>query len=218
MASGQVMGQPGALASPAMGGLSTSNLSWSLQRSLIHLGVETVDVFYLHQPDPETCLEETLRACHELHQQNKFKRLGLSNYMAEEVAEACRLCGARGLCFACVMLLSGLTECTHVGVAEENGWIAPTLYQGNYSAFNRDVEEELMPVLKQNGVDFYAYNPLMAGILSGKYSTKDDIDTDKGDGSSRPGVHNRLVAYSSTHSAKIYIEAVVLIVGCCEMF
>eukprot|EP01052_Picozoa_sp_SAG31_P074160 SAG31_NODE_33250_length_346_cov_0.615385_1_plen_49_part_10 len=48
-----------------------------------------------------------------------------------------------------------------------NGWVSPTLYQGNYSAFNRDVEEELIPVLKQNGLNFYAYNPLMAGILSG---------------------------------------------------
>ena len=93
MATGQVMGQP-STAPPPMGGLAASNLAWSLQRSLVHLGAEAVDVFYLHQPDPETSLEETLRACHELHQQKRFARLGLSNYMAEEVVEACRLCGA----------------------------------------------------------------------------------------------------------------------------
>eukprot|EP01043_Picozoa_sp_COSAG02_P054656 COSAG02_NODE_6222_length_3716_cov_741.328449_4_plen_130_part_00 len=98
MATGQVMGQSGGSKAPPtrMGGLSASNLAWSLQRSLVHLGAEAVDVFYLHQPDPETSLEETLRACHELHQQKKFVRLGLSNYMADEVAEACRLCGAYG--------------------------------------------------------------------------------------------------------------------------
>lgn len=101
---GLVMGQAGASVQPAMGGLSAPNLAWSLQRSLVHLGVETVDVFYLHQPDPETSLEETLRACHELHQQNKFVRLGLSNYMAEEVAEACRLCGVcSAICCFCMV-------------------------------------------------------------------------------------------------------------------
>eukprot|EP01047_Picozoa_sp_COSAG01_P103808 COSAG01_NODE_33218_length_568_cov_0.579957_1_plen_77_part_00 len=68
-----------------------------------------------------------------------------------------------------------------------NGWVSPTLYQGNYSAFNRDVEEELIPVLKQNGLNFYAYNPLMAGILSGKYSTKEVVEGDS-DGSAQPGM------------------------------
>eukprot|EP01043_Picozoa_sp_COSAG02_P012077 COSAG02_NODE_458_length_21942_cov_1643.812068_14_plen_141_part_00 len=103
MATGQVMGQPGGCtAPPPMGGLSASNLAWSLQQSLVHLGAAAVDVFYLHQPDPATSLEETLRACHELHQQKKFARLGLSNYMAEEVAEACRLCGA----YRCICCLS----------------------------------------------------------------------------------------------------------------
>lgn len=105
MATGQVMGQSGGSQAPPtrMGGLSASNLSWSLQRSLVNLGAEAVDVFYLHQPDRETSLEETLRACHELHQQKRFVRLGLSNYMADEVVEACRLCGA----CCCTCCLSG---------------------------------------------------------------------------------------------------------------
>jgi len=86
--------------------------------------------------------------------------------------------------------LSGTLLCR---LTEVNGWVAPTLYQGNYSAFNRDVEEELIPVLKQHGLSFYAYNPLMAGILSGKYSTKDAVVPDS-DGSAQPGVSIKITA------------------------
>ncbi|XP_073759688.1 aflatoxin B1 aldehyde reductase member 2-like [Callorhinus ursinus] len=75
-----------------------------LETSLKRLQCPRVDLFYLHAPDHNTPVEETLRACHQLHQEGKFVELGLSNYAAWEVAEICTLC-------------------------RRNGWILPTVYQ-----------------------------------------------------------------------------------------
>lgn len=93
-------------------------------------------------------MEETLRACHQLHQEGKFVELGLSNYAAWEVAEICTLC-------------------------RSNGWILPTVYQGMYNATTRQVETELLPCLRRFGLRFYAYNPLAGGLLTGRYKYED---------------------------------------------
>ncbi|XP_031232899.1 aflatoxin B1 aldehyde reductase member 2-like [Mastomys coucha] len=106
-----------------------------------------VDLFYLHIPDHSTPVEETLQACHQLHQEGKFVELGLSNYASWEVAEICTLC-------------------------KKNGWILPTVYQrrgkqipayalmGMYNDTTWQVEKELLPCLRHFGLRFYAYNPL----------------------------------------------------------
>ncbi|XP_029085859.1 uncharacterized protein LOC114899368 isoform X2 [Monodon monoceros] len=82
-----------------------------------------VDLFYLYLPDHGTPMEETLRACHQLHQEGKSVELGLSNYAAWEVAEICTLC-------------------------KSNNWILPTVYQGMYNATTQQVETELFPCLR----------------------------------------------------------------------
>lgn len=115
-------------------------LAGSLQR----LGRAAVDLFYLHSPDNDTPLERTLEACARLHAAGKFRRLGLSNYAAWQVADAHHLCR------------------TH-------GWPLPAAYQGMYNAVTRDVEAELLPCLRHLGMSFYAYNPLAGGLLSGRY-------------------------------------------------
>ncbi|XP_070116962.1 aflatoxin B1 aldehyde reductase member 3-like isoform X2 [Equus przewalskii] len=117
---------------------------FQLETSLKRLQCPRVDLFYLHLPDHSTPVEETLRACHQLHQEGKFVELGLSNYAAWEVAEICTLC-------------------------KSNGWIVPTVYQGVYNALTRRVETELFPCLRHFGLRFYAYNPLAGGLLTGKY-------------------------------------------------
>ncbi|CAK0839890.1 unnamed protein product [Prorocentrum cordatum] len=91
--------------------------------SMDALGVEKVDVLYLHQPDPEHDLSESLSCVHELILEGKVKQLGMSNYRALEVERACELCRRRG-------------------------WTAPSFYQGLYNPLNRLVEEELLPVLR----------------------------------------------------------------------
>ncbi|XP_036602847.1 aflatoxin B1 aldehyde reductase member 4-like [Trichosurus vulpecula] len=119
-----------------------------LETSLQRLQCTRVDLFYLHAPDHNTPVEETLQACNELHREGKFVELGLSNYASWEVAEICTLC-------------------------KKNGWVIPTVYQGMYNATTRQVETELLPCLRHFGMRFYAYNPLAGGLLTGKYKYED---------------------------------------------
>ncbi|XP_032615019.1 aflatoxin B1 aldehyde reductase member 3 isoform X1 [Hylobates moloch] len=128
--------------------LKPDSLRSQLETSLKRLQCPRVDLFYLHMPDHSTPVEETLRACHQLHQEGKFVELGLSNYAAWEVAEICTLC-------------------------KSNGWILPTVYQGMYNATTRQVETELFPCLRHFGLRFYAFNPLAGGLLTGKYKYED---------------------------------------------
>uniref|UniRef100_A0A3Q2WZ53 Aflatoxin B1 aldehyde reductase member 4-like n=1 Tax=Haplochromis burtoni TaxID=8153 RepID=A0A3Q2WZ53_HAPBU len=120
--------------------LKPESVRSQLETSLQRLRTDCVDLFYLHAPDHQNPIEDTLRACNDLHKEGKFKELGLSNYVSWEVAE-----------IVCI--------CRH------NNWIVPTVYQGMYNATTRQVETELLPCLRYYGMRFYAYNPL-AGSLS----------------------------------------------------
>ncbi|XP_048417734.1 aflatoxin B1 aldehyde reductase member 3 isoform X1 [Stegostoma tigrinum] len=128
--------------------LKAESVRNQFRTSLEHLQRETVEILYLHAPDHETPIEETLAACQELYQQGKFKELGLSNYASWEVAEVCSIC-------------------------KHNGWVLPTIYQGMYNATTRQVETELLPCLRHFGMRFYGYNPLAGGLLTGKYKFED---------------------------------------------
>ncbi|KAI9148892.1 aflatoxin B1 aldehyde reductase member 2 [Paramyrothecium foliicola] len=114
--------------------------------SLSKLGVEATDIFYLHAPDRSVSYEETLEAVDKMYRAGKFKRLGLSNYPAWEVAEI-------------------------VGICERRGFVKPTVYQGMYNAITRALELELEPCLRKFGIDLIIYNPLAAGLFSGKYTS-----------------------------------------------
>ncbi|XP_050008420.1 aflatoxin B1 aldehyde reductase member 3-like [Alexandromys fortis] len=81
--------------------LKPDDVRFQLETSLKRLQCPRVDLFYLHMPDHNTPIEETLQVCHQLHQEGKFVELGLSNYASWEVAEICTLC-------------------------KKNGWIVPT--------------------------------------------------------------------------------------------
>ncbi|NXA76797.1 ARK72 reductase, partial [Thryothorus ludovicianus] len=128
--------------------LKPESVRSQLNTSLERLQRTSVELFYLHAPDHGTPVEETLRACNELHKEGKFKELGLSNYAAWEVAEICTMC-------------------------KYNNWVMPTVYQGMYNATTRQVEAELFPCLRHFGLRFYAYNPLAGGLLTGKYKYED---------------------------------------------
>ncbi|XP_053307892.1 aflatoxin B1 aldehyde reductase member 2 [Spea bombifrons] len=128
--------------------LRAESVRQQLETSLQRLQTPSVHLFYLHAPDHQTPVEDTLAACQELYKEGKFKELGLSNYASWEVMEVYSICKHRN-------------------------WVLPTVYQGMYNATTRQVETELLPCLRQLGMRFYAYNPLAGGLLTGKYRFED---------------------------------------------
>jgi aflatoxin B1 aldehyde reductase len=133
-----------------VGGLSPASIEQQLTTSLKRLEQPSLELFYLHAPDPDVPIRDSLRAMSTLHQQGLFDRFGLSNYAAWQVAEAMEIC-------------------------KQEGWVAPSVYQGMYNALTRDVERELLPCLANYDIAFYAYNPLAGGLLSGKYQSIDTL-------------------------------------------
>jgi aflatoxin B1 aldehyde reductase len=131
------------------GGLSPAGVAGQWKESLGALKMTAVEEYYLHQPDTEHSLEDSLRHVHRLVEEGLVKVVGLSNYHASEVERAFALCA------------------TH-------GWTAPKVYQGLYNPLNRAVEEELLPLLRKHDCSFVAYNPLAAGLLTGKHSASAD--------------------------------------------
>ncbi len=115
----------------------------SLDQSLKRMGVNYVDIFYSHRPDPNTPLEETMGALSAAVQQGKALYVGISNYPADQAAKAIELLKASG------------TPCL--------------IHQPKYSMFVRWVEEGLLDVLQKNGVGCIAFSPLAQGLLTNKY-------------------------------------------------
>lgn len=115
----------------------------SLDQSLGRMGLDYVDIFYSHRPDPDTPLEETMAALDLIVRQGKALYVGISNYSAEQTAEACRILKRLG------------TPCL--------------IHQPKYSMFVRWVEEGLLDVLKEEGVGCIPFSPLAQGLLTNKY-------------------------------------------------
>ena len=115
----------------------------SLDQSLQRMGLEYVDIFYHHRPDPETPLEETMGALHHIVQQGKALYAGISQYGAERTAKAAQILRDMG---------------------------TPLLiHQPRYNMFDRWVENGLLDELERQGTGAIAFSPLEQGILTGKY-------------------------------------------------
>ena len=115
----------------------------SLNQSLKRMGLEYVDIFYHHRPDPETPLEETMRALDHLVRQGKALYVGLSNYPLEQARQAIAILNDLG------------TPCL--------------IHQPKYSMFERWVEEGLLAMLQAEGVGSIAISPLAGGQLTNRY-------------------------------------------------
>ncbi|CAH5859490.1 L-glyceraldehyde 3-phosphate reductase [Klebsiella aerogenes] len=115
----------------------------SLNQSLKRMGLEYVDIFYHHRPDPETPLEETMRALDHLVRQGKALYVGLSNYPLEQARQAIAILNDLG------------TPCL--------------IHQPKYSMFERWVEEGLLAMLQAEGVGSIAFSPLAGGQLTNRY-------------------------------------------------
>jgi len=115
----------------------------SLNQSLKRMGLDYVDIFYHHRPDPETPLEETMTALDNLVRQGKALYIGLSNYPAEQADKAIAILRQLG------------TPCL--------------IHQSKYSMFERAPENGLLEVLDKEGVGCIAFSPLAGGILTDRY-------------------------------------------------
>lgn len=152
-----------------------------VNESLERLKLDSVDIEYLHFPDPATPVESVLEAMDELHKQGKFKELGLSNFPAWMVADVCHLC-------------------------DKNGWVKPTVYQGIYNPLTRKSEIELDACLNHFGMRFYAYNPTAGGLLTGKYARYEDEPSD-GRFTHRPNYQGRYWKKSYFEAVDVVKEA-----------
>jgi aryl-alcohol dehydrogenase-like predicted oxidoreductase len=126
-------------------GASRQHIMRAVEDSLKRLRTDWIDIYYLHQPDPLTPMEETLRALDDLIHQGKIRYFACSNLPACKVTDAHE-------------------TAKHL---ELNGFIAS---QNEYNLLNRSAESELLPALNQAGMGFIPYLPLAAGLLSGKYT------------------------------------------------
>lgn len=115
----------------------------SLDQSLRRMGLDYVDIFYHHRPDPRTPLEETMAALDLLVRQGKALYVGLSNYKADQAKAAIQILKELG------------TPCL--------------IHQPRYSMLDRWVEDGLLEVLEEEGVGSIAFSPLAKGLLTNKY-------------------------------------------------
>lgn len=122
---------------------SRKYLMASLDQSLKRMGLDYVDIFYHHRPDPETPLEETMGALSDMVRQGKALYVGISNYEKEEAEKAIRILREHG------------TPCL--------------IHQPRYNMFERWVEGGLLELLSREGVGCIAYSPLAQGALTDRY-------------------------------------------------
>lgn len=122
---------------------SRKYLMASLDQSLKRMGLEYVDIFYSHRPDPETPIEETMGALSDMVRQGKALYVGISNYNAQQAQEAIQI------------LKENKTPCL--------------ICQPRYNMFERWVEDGLLNVLDRGGVGCIAYSTLAQGALTNKY-------------------------------------------------
>lgn len=129
---------------PNRGGLSRKWVLEAAAASLLRLGTDYIDLYYLHKEDLETPLEETVGAVADLLRQGKIRYFGVSNYRSWRIAEICRLCDNLGI-------------------------DRPLVSQPYYNALNRMPEVEHLPACRHYGLGVVPYSPLARGVLTGKY-------------------------------------------------
>ena len=131
--------------SPNHSGLSRLNLMRAVEDSLKRLQTDHIDLYLLHRFDPETPLEETLRALDDMVRQGKVRYIGCSRFQAWKIMEALWISDVRSLePFVCI--------------------------QNQYNLLNRwELEPDLMPLCREHGLGIMVYSPLAIGLLSGRF-------------------------------------------------
>jgi aryl-alcohol dehydrogenase-like predicted oxidoreductase len=131
-------------------GLSRRHLKRQVERSLKRLGVERLDMFLIHEPDPETPLEETLEALDDLIHAGKIHYIGASNIEGFRLAKALGVSGTKRM--------------------NRFEWV-----QNGYSLLDRAPERDVLPLCSEEGLGFTPFSPLAGGWLTGKYASADSF-------------------------------------------
>ncbi|HJT76551.1 MAG TPA: aldo/keto reductase [Gemmataceae bacterium] len=131
-------------------GLSRRHVLKACEDSLRRLRTDYIDLYQAHAPDPDTPQEETLRAFDDLVRQGKVRYIGCSNFPAWQVALG-------------------------LGISERLGLARWDCVQPRYNLLYRDIEAELLPLCRDQGLGVIAYNPLAGGFLTGKYRSLEPV-------------------------------------------
>jgi 1-deoxyxylulose-5-phosphate synthase len=131
-------------------GLSRMHIVRAVEDSLRRLRTDRIDLYQIHSVDPETPMDETLRALDDLVRGGKVLYLGVSNHAAWQIALA-------------------------LGLSARHGWARFDCVQPRYNLLFRDIEAELLPLCRDQGLGVIPYNPLAGGFLTGKYSTLEPV-------------------------------------------
>lgn len=129
---------------PNNAGLSRRNILSAIDASLKRLNTDYIDIYYMHEPDYETALEESLEAMSSLIKAGKVRYIGVSNFAAWQIADMLSICDKRN-------------------------YIAPIITQNVYNLITRGIETELVPFLKAHNLGMAIYNPIAGGLLAGKH-------------------------------------------------
>ena len=130
-------------------GLSGKAVLRAIDQSLERLGMDYLDIYYLHRPDKDTPIEETLSTLVELIQAGKIRHFALSNFGAWQSLEVLNLCS-------------------------RNGWPRPVMSQMIYNLLVRQIELEYTRLCATQQLHLTVYNPLAGGLLTGKYTSLQD--------------------------------------------
>ena len=138
---------------PTQNGLSHKHIMDACHAALKRLRVEYLDLFFCHRPDPDTPIEETVRAMHTLILQGKICYWGTSEWSYDQIAEAYK-------------------------IAKELNLTPPSMEQPEYNMFNRiKIEKEFLPLFKKYQLGTTIWSPLCSGLLTGKYLGKSPKNT-----------------------------------------
>ena len=129
---------------PWDGGLSRKHIMRAIEDSLRRLQTDYIDLYQTHNPDPETPVDETLRALDDLVHSGKVRYIGCSNHQARHLAKA-------------------LWTSDRLNLARYD------CAQPRYNILYRQIEDEVLPLCREEGVGVIAFNPLAGGFLTGKY-------------------------------------------------
>ncbi len=129
---------------PTSRGLSRKHIIEACEKSLKRLGLDYIDLYQFHGPDPYTPIEETMRAADDLVRSGKVRYLGCSNFYGWQIAKANTLADAKGY--------EPLISAQHL-----------------YNLVRRDIEREILPACEDSGLGMICWSPLAAGMLTGKY-------------------------------------------------
>ena len=125
-------------------GLSRRNIVAAVEASLKRLDTDYIDLYYMHAPDYETEIEESLETMTNLVRQGKIRYVGVSNFAAWQIADILAVCDKRG-------------------------YVAPVITQNVYNAITRGIETEPVPFLAKHKMVMASYNPIAGGVLAGKH-------------------------------------------------